>query len=136
VRILGVAKGSGMIHPNMATMLAFVLTDAAIDPELLHTLLRAAVDESFNMVSVDRDTSTNDAVIALANAMAENDPVTRADSPEAALFAGALTDVCTDLAKAIAADGEGAQHLLTSASQALVRDKRPAGWRAPSSNPT
>ncbi len=113
VRIAGIAKGSGMIHPNMATMLAFLVTDAAIDVSVLDTILRAAVDETFNMVSVDRDTSTNDQVIVLANGMAENDRITRLDSAEAMSFAAALVDICRELARTIAADGEGAQHLVT-----------------------
>jgi len=113
VRIVGIAKGSGMIHPNMATMLAFVVTDAAIDVAVLDPMLRAVVDETFNMVSVDRDTSTNDQVLVLANGMAENDRITQRDAPEALHFATALEDVCRELARAIAADGEGAQHLVT-----------------------
>lgn len=113
VRIAGIAKGSGMIHPNMATMLAFLVTDCAIDVGVLDAILHGVVDETFNMVSVDRDTSTNDQVIALANGMAENDRITRRDSPEALHFAAALLDICKELARAIAADGEGAQHLVT-----------------------
>ena len=113
VRIAGIAKGSGMIHPNMATMLAFLVTDVAIDVSVLDGILRAAVDETFNMVSVDRDTSTNDQVLVLANGMAENDPITRRDSPEAQTFAAALIDICKELARTIAGDGEGAQHLIT-----------------------
>jgi acetylglutamate kinase len=113
VRLLGIAKGSGMIHPNMATMLAFIVTDAVISADVLDATLRAAVDETFNMISVDRDTSTNDAVIALANGMAENDPLTLPDGAEVKLFAAAVHAICEDLARAIAADGEGAQHLLT-----------------------
>ncbi|UQA61953.1 bifunctional glutamate N-acetyltransferase/amino-acid acetyltransferase ArgJ [Polyangium aurulentum] len=113
VRITGIGKGSGMIHPNMATMLAFILTDAAIDAEVLDAMLRATVDDTFNMVSVDRDTSTNDQVLVLANGMAENDPITRRDSPEGELFAAALAEVCQELTRAIAGDGEGAQHLVT-----------------------
>ncbi|MRG97370.1 bifunctional glutamate N-acetyltransferase/amino-acid acetyltransferase ArgJ [Polyangium spumosum] len=113
VRIAGIAKGSGMIHPNMATMLAFLVTDAAIDVTVLDAILRGAVDETFNMVSVDRDTSTNDQVLVLANGMAENDPITRRDSPEAQTFAAAIVDLCKELARTIAGDGEGAQHLVT-----------------------
>jgi acetylglutamate kinase len=113
VRLLAIAKGSGMIHPDMATMLAFVLTDAAVSRDALDAMLRRAVDETFNMVSVDRDTSTNDAVIALANGMAENDRVTSPDSPEGKILGAALLEICEELARAIAGDGEGAQHLLT-----------------------
>lgn len=113
VRIAAIAKGSGMIHPNMATMLAFIVTDVAIDVNVLDAMLRAAVDETFNMVSVDRDTSTNDQVLVLANGMAENDLITERDTPDAVHFCAALTDLCKELARAIAADGEGAQHLVT-----------------------
>jgi acetylglutamate kinase len=113
VRVLGIAKGSGMVHPNMATMLAYLLTDAAISEEALGEMLRAAVDETFNMISVDRDTSTNDAVIVLANGMAENDRITSAQSADGKSLGTAILEVCRDLAREIAADGEGAQHLLT-----------------------
>lgn len=113
VRVLGLAKGSGMIHPNMATMLGFLVTDAAISKGALGKLLRRAVDETFNMVSVDRDTSTNDCVLALANGLAKNEPITSAKGEPADKLYHAMLDVCRELARAIAADGEGAQHLLT-----------------------
>jgi acetylglutamate kinase len=113
VRILGVAKGSGMVHPNMATVLGFLCTDAAVSAKVLDELLRAAVDVSFNMLSIDHETSTNDAVIALANGMAENDRIERVDSPEARLLGGALKEICKDLARAVAQDGEGARHFVT-----------------------
>ncbi|MGQ9756004.1 MAG: bifunctional glutamate N-acetyltransferase/amino-acid acetyltransferase ArgJ [Desulfotomaculales bacterium] len=106
----GMAKGSGMIHPNMATMLAFLTTDAAIAPAVLHQALRAAADVSFNMISVDGDTSTNDMAVILANGLAGNDPVTTLDA--AAPFLAALQEVCVALAKAIARDGEGATRLI------------------------
>ena len=133
VRLLGIAKGSGMIHPNMATMLAFIVTDAAIAADVLDAVLRAAVDETFNMISVDRDTSTNDAVIVLANGMAENHPLVVLPAAEVnpaaevKLFSAALHAICEDLARAIAADGEGAQHLLTvrlggAATRTAARD--------------
>ncbi|HEX5418061.1 MAG TPA: bifunctional glutamate N-acetyltransferase/amino-acid acetyltransferase ArgJ [Chloroflexota bacterium] len=111
VTIGGMAKGSGMIHPNMATMLAFITTDAAVDPVFLHTALREAAATSFNMISVDGDTSTNDTLVALANGAAGNAPIT-AGTPEAVLFQEALDDVAIDLAKAIARDGEGATKLI------------------------
>jgi len=111
VNVGGMAKGSGMIHPNMATMLAFITTDAAVDPAFLQTVLREATAKSFNMISVDGDTSTNDTLIALANGAAGNSPIT-AGTPEAALFQEALDDVAIDLAKAIARDGEGATKLI------------------------
>lgn len=113
VRIAAIGKGSGMIHPNMATMLAFILTDAAIEVTVLDAMLRAAVDETFNMISVDRDTSTNDQVIIMANGMAENEPITTRDTPDAMHFAATLLDLCKELARTIAGDGEGAQHLVT-----------------------
>ncbi len=109
VRMGGIAKGAGMIHPNMATMLSFVTTDAAVDPAFLQEALRAAVDDSFNMISIDGDTSTNDTLIVLANGSAGNDTVAGGD--EGALFVEALTHVCAELAKAVVADGEGATKL-------------------------
>jgi acetylglutamate kinase len=114
IRILGIAKGSGMVHPNMATVLGFLLTDAAISPAVLDEALRDAVDETFNMVSVDRDTSTNDTVLALANGLAENAPIDSLASEQGKLFAAALLEVCGDLARAVAKDGEGARKLVTS----------------------
>jgi acetylglutamate kinase len=123
VRVLGIAKGSGMVHPNMATMLAYVLTDANVTSEVLDRLLREAVDETFNMISVDRDTSTNDAVIALANGMAENELVEREDVFEQKHLGAAITEVCRELARAVAADGEGARHLVTvHVARAATRD--------------
>lgn len=113
VRIAAIAKGSGMVHPNMATMLAFIVTDAAIEVTVLDAMLRAVVDETFNMISVDRDTSTNDQVIIMANGMAENEPITARDTPDAMHFAATLLDLCKELARTIAGDGEGAQHLVT-----------------------
>lgn len=103
VRIGGIAKGAGMIHPNMATLLAFVTTDADIDGAALRPMLRAAADDSFNAVSVDGDTSTNDTLIVLANA-ASGIRVGTIDGP---VFLDALTAVCLDLARAVVADGEG-----------------------------
>jgi glutamate N-acetyltransferase/amino-acid N-acetyltransferase len=104
VRIGGMAKGAGMIHPNMATMLAFVTTDALIDGAALRPMLRSAADDSFNVISVDGDTSTNDTLLLLANG-ASGLRVGTADGPA---FLDALTAVCLELARAIVADGEGA----------------------------
>lgn len=101
VRMLGFAKGSGMIHPNMATMLSYVLTDAKVDFAALDKALRYAVDRSFHSITVDGDTSTNDTVALLANGASGISP-----SPEA--FTAQLTEICQTLAKAIARDGEGA----------------------------
>lgn len=111
VTIGGMAKGSGMIHPNMATMLCFVTTDAAIEPAWLQKALAAAVERTFNMITVDGDTSTNDMVLVLANGAAGN-PIIESDDLDYAAFAGALEALCRKLAVAIAADGEGATRLL------------------------
>ena len=110
-RLVGLAKGAGMIHPNMATMLAFVMTDATLDSDLAATLLRTAVDRSFNRITVDRDTSTNDTVLLLASG-ATGAPPLAAGSPEAAAFAAALEAVLLELAKMIVRDGEGATKLV------------------------
>ena len=107
----GIAKGSGMIHPNMATMLAFLTTDAAISAPMLKAALSAATADTFNMISVDGDTSTNDMCAILANGLAGNDEIT-APGQDYDIFADALTYVCTYLAKTIARDGEGATKLL------------------------
>ncbi len=107
----GIAKGSGMIHPNMATMLVFITTDAAISPEMLSLLLKKDVQNSFNMVSVDGDTSTNDTLCVMANGMAGNAPIT-APGTDAAVFAEALAAVTQALCRMIAKDGEGATKLL------------------------
>jgi glutamate N-acetyltransferase/amino-acid N-acetyltransferase len=106
-RIVGVAKGAGMIHPNMATMLAFVMTDAAIDPATLQKALKTAVDQSFNSISVDGDTSTNDTVLVLASG--KTGEVSEADADD---FQRALNAVCRDLAWMIVRDGEGATRVM------------------------
>ncbi|HUR68775.1 MAG TPA: bifunctional glutamate N-acetyltransferase/amino-acid acetyltransferase ArgJ [Candidatus Thermoplasmatota archaeon] len=110
VRFAGVAKGSGMIHPNMATMLGWVVTDAAVEPDALRTALRDVVNRTFNMISVDGDTSTNDMCVVLANGAAGNQPVTRQRGYQQ--LKDALYLVCETLAKKIARDGEGATTLL------------------------
>ncbi|MDY4167032.1 MAG: bifunctional glutamate N-acetyltransferase/amino-acid acetyltransferase ArgJ [Fournierella sp.] len=107
----GIAKGSGMIHPNMATMLVFLTTDAAISSELLQKALSTDVQSTFNMVSVDGDTSTNDMVVILANGMAGNTPITQ-EGEDFAVFMKALNTVTMQLCKMLAGDGEGATHLL------------------------
>ena len=107
----GIAKGSGMIHPNMATMLVFLTTDAAISSELLQKALSTDVQSTFNMVSVDGDTSTNDMVIVLANGMAGNTLITQGGE-DFAVFMKALNTVTMQLCKMLAGDGEGATHLL------------------------
>ena len=110
-RIGGIAKGSGMIHPNMATMLVFITTDAAIAPDMLQKALSCDIADTFNMVSVDGDTSTNDMVTVLANGMAGNDPIT-ADGEDFHTFMKALNTVTVHLCRCIAGDGEGATKLL------------------------
>ena len=110
-KIGGIAKGSGMIHPNMATMLVFITTDCAISSDMLQKALSTDIQTTFNMVSVDGDTSTNDMVVVLANGMAENDEIT-ADGEAFDTFMKALNTVCVNLCRKIAADGEGATKLL------------------------
>ncbi len=110
-RMGGIAKGSGMIHPNMATMLVFITTDAAISAEMLQKALSTDIAGTFNMVSVDGDTSTNDMVTVLANGMAGNDPVT-AEGADFTAFMQALNTVTVHLCRLIAGDGEGATKLL------------------------
>lgn len=111
VTIGGMAKGSGMIHPNMCTMLAFITTDAVISKEALQAALRSDVEETYNMISVDGDTSTNDTVLLLANGMAGNKEIQKG-TKEFEIFKEALHEVNTALAKKIAGDGEGATALL------------------------
>jgi len=125
ITIGGMAKGSGMIHPNMATMLCFITTDAAIDSVWLHKALTAAVERTFNMITVDGDTSTNDMVVALANGASGN-RVINGENLDYAVFTTALEAVCRKLAVAIAADGEGATRLMEVRVQgaATQRDAR------------
>lgn len=112
VRMGGIAKGSGMIHPNMGTMLCFLTTDCAISPEMIKTALLETVGVSFNRISVDGDTSTNDTCLVLANGLAGNAPIT-AKGPDYDAFLEALQALCIELAKKMASDGEGAKHLVT-----------------------
>ncbi len=113
VKLLGMAKGAGMIMPNMATMLSFILTDAGIDHDLLQSVLRKVAAKTFNAITVDGDTSTNDTVLALANGLAEHPPISE-DRPEALrAFGAALEDLCKELALMIVRDGEGATKLVT-----------------------
>ena len=111
VRIGAMAKGSGMIHINMGTMLAFITTDADISQKMLYKALKTAGDATFNCVSVDGDTSTNDTLLILANGAAGNIPVT-AENEDYGIFLEALTLLSTEMAKKIAGDGEGATHLI------------------------
>ncbi|MGY0694583.1 bifunctional ornithine acetyltransferase/N-acetylglutamate synthase [Virgibacillus sp. FSP13] len=112
VTIGGAAKGSGMINPNMATMLAFLTTDAVIEPAALDLVLKSAVDKTFNCITVDGDTSTNDTVMVMANGLANNSSITQQDPESFQLFVDALTVICQNLAKQIARDGEGATKLI------------------------
>ena len=119
VHIGGMVKGSGMIHPNMATMLCFITTDAAVSKDALDASLRSAVRRSFNRVTVDGDTSTNDAIIVMSNGQAGNTPI-KAGTPSYDAFAQALESLCIKLSRAMARDGEGATKLVTvSVSGAL-----------------
>lgn len=111
VRIGAIAKGSGMIHPNMATMLSFITTDVAIDREPLALALKEVVQQSYNMISVDGDTSTNDMVAILASGLAGN-PRIQGEGPALEKFIAALKQVCVTIAKLLAGDGEGATRLL------------------------
>ena len=110
-RMGGIAKGSGMIHPNMATMLVFITTDAAISPELLHKALYSDAQKSFNMISIDGDTSTNDMVSVMANGMAGNETITE-ENEDFEAFKKALAMITEKLCRAIAKDGEGATKLV------------------------
>ena len=111
VTVGGIAKGSGMIHINMGTMLSFVTTDAAVSAEMLECALREAVEDSYNMVSVDGDTSTNDTLAIMASGLAGNEPIT-AKNDDYKIFVAGLTEAFKSLAKQLAGDGEGATKLL------------------------
>ncbi len=112
IHIGGIAKGSGMIHPNMGTMLCYITTDCAISAPMLKKALLSANSVSFNRISVDGDTSTNDSCIVLANGLAGNKEIT-AEGADYDVFLEAFVAICTDLARSMAADGEGAKHLIT-----------------------
>ena len=112
VRVGGMCKGSGMIHPNMATMLAYITTDAAVESGLMAKLVKSVADRSFNQVTIDGDSSTNDSFLIFANGAAGNEPV-RAGSVEAEQLEAGLVHVAQELARAIARDGEGATKLIT-----------------------
>ncbi len=122
VRMGGIAKGSGMIHPNMATMLAFVTCDAVVSPHLWQQMLSRAADKSFNQITVDGDTSTNDSLIALANGQSRTPAITDM-GPEAEKLEAMLTEVCMYLAKAIARDGEGATCLIEVQVSGAIDDR-------------
>ncbi len=111
ITVGGIAKGAGMIFPNMATLLCFLTTDARLDPRLAEWALRGAVDASFNMISVDNDTSTNDTVILMASGLAGNQPI-KDGTADAEAFKAALQEVCVYLAKRVVRGGEGATRLI------------------------
>jgi glutamate N-acetyltransferase/amino-acid N-acetyltransferase len=112
VELWGCAKGAGMIHPNMATMLSFILTDAAVEPKTLRAILRPVVDRTFNRVTVDGDMSTSDMVVVLANGAAGNRPINDPSSGAGKEFARALEDLCGKLCEMLIRDGEGATRLI------------------------
>ena len=113
VSVTGISKGAGMIRPNMATMLGYVATDAVIAPALLQQLVREAADESFNRITIDGDTSTNDSFVLMATQAAGHAPITTLDSPEGQALRAAVFDVSRRLAQAIVRDGEGATKFIT-----------------------
>ena len=123
VRMGGIAKGSGMIHPNMGTMLCFLTTDCAISSAMIKTALLETVNVSFNRISVDGDTSTNDTCMVLANGMAGNAEITEKGEDYAA-FLEAMQALCTELAKMMASDGEGAKHLITCTVAGAANEKQ------------
>jgi glutamate N-acetyltransferase/amino-acid N-acetyltransferase len=118
IAVSGIAKGAGMIHPDMATMIAILTTDAAVESEVLRRALRDAVNATFNCISVDGDTSTSDSVFLLANGAAGSEPIT--DGPRFDAFAEALTDVAGRLARLVVMDGEGTERLI----EVVVRGAR------------
>ncbi len=112
VNMGGIAKGSGMIHPNMATMLAFIVTDAAVEPKLLQTTVKEVADRTFNMITVDGDTSTNDMVLVMANGLADNEALSSKNDPGYKEFRRNLEEMMIHLAKQIVSDGEGASKFI------------------------
>ena len=118
----GIAKGSGMVHPNMATMLSFLATDAPVESAFLRETLKQAVDKSFNMVTIDGDTSTNDSVILLANGMAGGEEIGPQSGPAAEAFREALNEMCTYLAKEMVRDGEGVDKLIEVVVEGALSD--------------
>jgi glutamate N-acetyltransferase/amino-acid N-acetyltransferase len=122
VSISGIAKGSGMIAPDMATMLSFVFTDAPVDATILQGLLQPLIQRSFNAVTVDSDTSTSDTCLVFATGKASIDPIVSADDPRAQIFADALGDVLHDLALLVVRDGEGATKMVTVTVEGATSD--------------
>ncbi|MDX1641459.1 MAG: bifunctional ornithine acetyltransferase/N-acetylglutamate synthase, partial [Balneolaceae bacterium] len=122
INMAGIAKGSGMIHPDMGTMLGFIVCDIAISPKLLDEALRTAVDKSFNMITVDGDTSTNDMVSIMCNGEAGNEEITEKDA-NYDLFLANLEQLCTHLAKLIISDGEGSTKLIEYHTEGAKTEK-------------
>ncbi|MCB0584339.1 MAG: bifunctional ornithine acetyltransferase/N-acetylglutamate synthase, partial [Phaeodactylibacter sp.] len=112
INIAGIAKGSGMIHPNMATMLSFIVSDIAIEPKVLQKAVKKSVDRSFNVITVDGDTSTNDMVAVLCNGLAGNDPIESEEDERYPLFQQKLEEMMIHLAKLIVSDGEGSSKFI------------------------
>ncbi len=122
ITVAGMAKGAGMIRPDMATMLSFVVTDAVVHAPALNTILRAALPNSFNRITVDRDMSTNDTVVLMASGLAAGGEITEQTSPEFAQLAQAFTDVMDELARMIIIDGEGATKMVDVVVEAAADD--------------
>ena len=129
ITISGIAKGSGMIRPDMATMLAYIATDAIIEKALLQSCLQKAVNLSFNRITVDGDTSTNDSALLIATGQSEIS-ITDSDN-ELADFQQALTEVCEHLAKEMIRDGEGATKLITINVEDVAVSRKPKRWPIP-----
>ncbi len=123
INLCAFIKGSGMIAPDMATMLGYIFTDAAVEPAFLQQLLCAASDASFNCITVDSDTSTSDTVMAFATGKADNAPLASFESPGADAFAAALGDICRQLAHLVVRDGEGAQKFISVHVTGAVSDE-------------
>jgi glutamate N-acetyltransferase/amino-acid N-acetyltransferase len=123
VTLAAIIKGSGMIAPDMATMLGYIFTDAAVEPDFLQDSLSAANRETFSCITVDSDTSTSDTVLAFATGAAGNAPLASFDSPGADAFVAALTDVCRQLAHLVVRDGEGAQKFIAISVSGAVSDE-------------
>jgi glutamate N-acetyltransferase/amino-acid N-acetyltransferase len=123
VSLVGIVKGSGMIAPDMATMLGYVFTDAAVEPAFLQAVLSAASDATFNCITVDSDTSTSDTVLAFATGAAGNVPLVSSDDAGADAFAAALHDVCRQLAHLVVRDGEGARKFIEVSVTGAVSDE-------------
>jgi glutamate N-acetyltransferase / amino-acid N-acetyltransferase len=122
INLIGIIKGSGMIAPDMATMLGYIFTDAAVDAGFLQQLLSSANGSTFNCITVDSDTSTSDTVLAFATGMAGNRPLTSFDDGGADAFAAALNDICRQLAHLVVRDGEGAQKFIEIAVTGAVSE--------------